>query len=102
MKQYKETSAQPWVTVAIPTFNRLNLLKRAIESVVAQNYQNLQIIVSDNAIIEFYYTGSSTQCSLTTIQYKWKELNKICVSTRYNSKLFNQIIFTYDVEAGKK
>ena len=49
MKQYKETSAQPWVTVAIPTFNRLNLLKRAIESVVAQNYQNLQIIVSDNA-----------------------------------------------------
>lgn len=37
------------VTVAIPTFNRLNLLKRAIKSVLQQNYQNLEIVISDNA-----------------------------------------------------
>ncbi|MHB1200381.1 MAG: glycosyltransferase [Polaromonas sp.] len=37
------------VTVAIPTFNRLDLLKRSIESVLAQNYPELEIVVSDNA-----------------------------------------------------
>jgi glycosyltransferase involved in cell wall biosynthesis len=37
------------VTVAIPTFNRLNLLKRSIESVLAQHYPHVEIIISDNA-----------------------------------------------------
>lgn len=39
----------PMVTVAIPTFNRLELLKRAIASALTQNYKNLEIIISDNA-----------------------------------------------------
>lgn len=42
----------PLVTVAIPTFNRLGLLKRAIASVLAQDYKNLEIIISDNASID--------------------------------------------------
>lgn len=37
------------VTVAIPTFNRLDLLKRSIDSVLIQRYPSLEIIVSDNA-----------------------------------------------------
>jgi len=37
------------VTVAIPTFNRIDLLKRALASALAQNYKNIEIIVSDNA-----------------------------------------------------
>ena len=39
----------PMVTVAIPTFNRLELLKRAVASALTQNYKNLEIIISDNA-----------------------------------------------------
>jgi glycosyltransferase involved in cell wall biosynthesis len=37
------------VTVGIPTRNRSRLLRRAIESVLAQRYRNLALIVSDNA-----------------------------------------------------
>jgi len=37
------------VTVGIPTFNRADLLRRAMESVLAQTYTNFTIIVSDNA-----------------------------------------------------
>ncbi|WP_413725047.1 glycosyltransferase [Sodalis sp. RH16] len=38
----------PLVTIYIPTYNRLNLLKRAIESVRNQTYTNLEIIVVDD------------------------------------------------------
>lgn len=37
------------VTVAIPTFNRLELLKRSVESARSQGYEDLEIIISDNA-----------------------------------------------------
>jgi glycosyltransferase involved in cell wall biosynthesis len=41
--------AMPLVTVGIPCFNRADLLLRAVRAVQAQTYQNLEIIVSDNA-----------------------------------------------------
>jgi len=41
--------APPSVSVAIPTFRRLALLKRAVESALAQDHPDLQVIVSDNA-----------------------------------------------------
>jgi glycosyltransferase involved in cell wall biosynthesis len=37
------------VTVGIPTHNRSDLLERALRSVLAQTYENLEIIVSDDA-----------------------------------------------------
>lgn len=37
------------VTVAIPTFNRIELLKRSVESALSQSYEDLEIIISDNA-----------------------------------------------------
>lgn len=37
------------VSVGIPTYNRPELLKRALEIITGQTYQNLEIIISDNA-----------------------------------------------------
>ena len=39
----------PLVSVGIPTFNRVALLDRAIKCSVNQTYNNLEIIISDNA-----------------------------------------------------
>lgn len=38
----------PKVTVAIPTYNRENYLKEAIKSVLAQSFQDFEVIIFDN------------------------------------------------------
>ena len=39
----------PLVSVGMPTYNRPDLLARALNCIVKQSYQNLEIIISDNA-----------------------------------------------------
>jgi glycosyltransferase involved in cell wall biosynthesis len=39
----------PLVSVGIPTFNRLGMLRRAVESALQQDYPNIQVVISDNA-----------------------------------------------------
>jgi glycosyltransferase involved in cell wall biosynthesis len=41
-------TTSPLVSVAMPTFNRPEYLKRALEGVVTQTYTNLEILVGDN------------------------------------------------------
>jgi glycosyltransferase domain-containing protein len=40
--------AEPLITVGIPTYNRHQSLRRTLECITGQTYQNLEIIVSDN------------------------------------------------------
>jgi hypothetical protein len=39
----------PLVTVAIPTFNRARLLRGCVAAALAQTYDNIEVVVSDNA-----------------------------------------------------
>lgn len=42
---------RPLVTVAVPTYKRLDYLPGALQSLDAQDYPNLEIIVSDNGMV---------------------------------------------------
>ncbi len=39
----------PLASIGIPTYNRVAFLERAVESVLAQDYSNLELVISDNA-----------------------------------------------------
>lgn len=39
----------PKVTIAIPTYNRVAFLRQALDSALAQTYQNIEVVVSNNA-----------------------------------------------------
>jgi glycosyltransferase involved in cell wall biosynthesis len=42
------SNKNPLVSVIIPTYNRAKLVSRAVESVLAQTYKNIEVIVIDN------------------------------------------------------
>lgn len=40
---------RPFVTIAIPTYNRAELLRGCVQSALAQTYENIEVLVSDNS-----------------------------------------------------
>ena len=42
-------STLPRVVIGVPTFNRSQLLQRAVDSALSQDYPNLAVVISDNA-----------------------------------------------------
>lgn len=44
-----EIPKKPFVSVCIPTYNRANFLQDSIVSIINQTYQNIEIIILDNA-----------------------------------------------------
>lgn len=59
------TNCKSLVTAIITTHDRLVLLKRAIDSVYAQTYKNIEIIVVDDASTD----GTSEYCKNLPLQY---------------------------------
>ena len=51
----KGTSVRPKITVVIPTRERCDVLESALKTVVGQDYENLEILVSDN------FSGDATE-----------------------------------------
>ncbi len=71
----KMNEDMPLVTVGLASYNRPQLLKRAIESIRAQTYKNLEILISDNGstetevlhiIDEFAQTDPRVTCFLNS------------------------------------
>lgn len=56
---------QPLVTIGIPTYNRVEMLKRSIECALNQDYENIEVIVSDNASTD----GTETLCKYYSDNY---------------------------------
>jgi glycosyltransferase involved in cell wall biosynthesis len=56
------SSPKPLISVIIPTYNRSHLVMGAIESAIAQSYQNLEIIIVDDA------STDNTQALIATIK----------------------------------
>lgn len=45
---FENKGALPLVSVIIPTFNRKDMLKRAVDCALKQDYPNIEVIISDN------------------------------------------------------
>lgn len=45
--------SNPLVTIQIPTYNQKQYIKEALDSALAQNYENLQVIVADDCSPDF-------------------------------------------------
>jgi glycosyltransferase involved in cell wall biosynthesis len=48
-RPYAGRAGYPLITIGVPTRNRSALLKKCLESIFAQTYQNIEVLVSDNA-----------------------------------------------------
>jgi glycosyltransferase involved in cell wall biosynthesis len=44
-----EIKTQPLVSIGVPVYNGEKTIERALDALIAQNYSNLEIIISDNA-----------------------------------------------------
>lgn len=81
-------SKNPLVSVVIPTRNRKNLLKKAIESAINQTYKNLEIIIADNASDD----GTEEMCR----EYAAKDSRIKYFRQKTNIGLIKNCNFCYD------
>jgi GalNAc5-diNAcBac-PP-undecaprenol beta-1,3-glucosyltransferase len=84
------------VTVAIATFNRYRLLGRAIQSVINQEWPNIEIIVVDDASTDI--TGTFIAHHYPQVRYFRQELNQGCGAARNRAlrQATNQYVLILD------
>lgn len=81
----------PKVTVQIPTYNQKQYIKQALDSALAQTYENLQIIVSDDCSTEydiFDYLSEYKDNSKVLIHRNEKNYGRV---GNYRKTLFNLV-----------
>lgn len=49
MKRFSQSEAAPLVSIGVPVFNGENFIREALDSILNQDCQSLEIIISDNA-----------------------------------------------------
>lgn len=80
----------PLVSVVIPAYNREKYIKRAIKSVLSQDYQNIEIIITDD--------GSTDNTRDAVCSFKDKRIKYICQENQGVSSALNKGI---DFASGK-
>jgi glycosyltransferase involved in cell wall biosynthesis len=45
----KEAKIQPLVSIGVPVYNSENCISQALDSIIGQTYENLEVVISDNA-----------------------------------------------------
>lgn len=66
----------PLVTVGIPAYNRADCLREALDSLIAQSYRNIEILVSDDV--------STDQTPLVCQEYAQKDPRIKCIRQSHN------------------
>ena len=84
-----DTQIYPLITVGIPTYNGGNFLSQAIESLLNQTYDNLEILILDNC------STDNTESIVTGFQKKDNRINYIRHSTNLGYIKNYNLIPTY-------
>jgi glycosyltransferase involved in cell wall biosynthesis len=84
---------KPLVTVAIPTYQRPQLLKRALDSLLEQDYENFEVLISDNG------TEGDTVENIIS-EYKNRFLNLTFYKQKENIGAFKNFFFLLDRAKG--
>jgi glycosyltransferase involved in cell wall biosynthesis len=77
---------KPLVTVAIPTYKRPKLLRRALDRLLEQDYENFEVLISDNAT-----EGDVVEKII--LQYKDSSLNITFYKQKENIGAFKNFFF---------
>ncbi len=84
---------KPLVTVAIPTFQRPQLLKRALDSLLEQDYENFEVLISDNGT-----EGDAVENIIS--EYKNRFSNLTFYKQKENIGAFKNFFFLLDRAKG--
>jgi glycosyltransferase involved in cell wall biosynthesis len=76
------------VTVAIPTFNQVSLIQRAIDSVLAQDVEGLEVVVYDDSTNQDYSDTVAKYLDLPNFTYK-KNVPNLGMAANYRQGLQN-------------